>query len=642
LRVFWPFLLAPVIGLAQGKPPAKGKAVPVVPAGKGNPVPVVAAGAVPAASAPAAPTTPAAPTAAPTAATGAKGPPTGPVTEARKDEARAHFERGISLSDEESWDAALVEFSRSRELFATRGNTKNMALCLRKLRRFDESLDVYEMLLAEYPTMPAQDRAFVDKEIAELRKRVGTLAVTGQEGASVTVSGRTRGTLPLARPLRLSAGTHVVRVYKEGYLPFETRVELVGEQAATLEAKLEQLTQSGRLQVTEQSGKSVDVEVDHAIVGKTPWEGTLPPGDHTVLLRGEGNLGTQPSSVPIVLNQLATLTLAVEPLESEIRVEPSPSGATVAVDGVVVGRGLWVGRLRAGKHAIDVGAEGFLPDRRELQLAAGASEQLAVTLERDPNSPLWRRIEPSRLVVEAVGFGLFGTAIGGEISDSCKSGCTKGLAAGGGGFLRVGYELGLGIGLGLEAGGLTFRQHLDNRAETLSPVGLPANPGTVSDRLSFSGLRIGGAAWYHHSKRAEGEWGWVAGLGVGVLSGTMRDDRSGDFTTATAKLPGGAPVTYRISGVSESPSARYLYVAPRVQATYRVTQGFEIGFGIQLDALLSLSQPSWTDKQPLVTGSCGPVAAGCVTDGQARFGQHTIANATTFLASPVLSLRLDF
>jgi hypothetical protein len=601
-----------MIALAQGKGPA----------GKGKPAP----------AAPAATTTTA------PAATAAAA----PSPDNRKDEARTHFERGISLSDEESWDAALVEFSRSRELFPTRGNTKNMALCLRKLRRFDESLDLYETLLAEYPTMPAQDRAFADKEIAELRKRVGTLEISGQPGASVTVGGRTRGTLPLPKALRLAAGTHVVRVYKEGFLPFESRVELLGEQAAKLEAKLEQLTQSGRLQVTEQGGKSVDVEVDHAVVGKTPWEGTLPPGEHTVLLRGEGNLGTQPATVPVVLNQLATLMLAVEPLESEIRVEPSPSGATVAIDGVVVGRGLWVGRLRAGKHAIDVGAEGFLPDKRELSLASGASEKLAVALERDPDSPMWKRIEPSRFVIEAVGAGLFGTAIGGEISDSCKSGCSKGLAAGGGGLLRVGYELGMGIGFGIEAGALSFRQHLDNRAESLQPVGLSANPGTASDRLAFSGLQLGGQAWFHHGKRAEGEWGWVAGLGVGVLVGSMRDDRSGDFTTSTAKLPGGAGVPYRVNGVSESSKAQYLYAAPRLQAAYRVTQGFEIGFGVQLDALLALSQPHWQDKQPLVTGSCGPIAAGCVTDGQARFGDHTTASPTTLLLSPVLSLRLDF
>jgi tetratricopeptide (TPR) repeat protein len=578
------------------------------------------------------------PAAAPTDSAPASTPPAPAQDEAtRKEEARQHFERGIALSDEESWNAALVEFARSRELFATRGNTKNLGLTLRKLQRFDEALDTYEALLREFPNLSPQDRAFVDKEVDELRKRVGTLEISTEAGATIRVSNRNRGTAP-AGALRVSAGSHVVRIFKEGFSPYEGRVDVLGGQTTRLDAKLEALVQSGRLRVVERSGLQVDVEIDHNIVGKTPWEGPVPPGEHAVLLRGQGNLGTPPALVPVKLNETASITLAVEPLESELRVEPQPVNATVAIDGISVGRGLWTGRLKAGEHIIEVGSEGFLPERRKVSLRKDASENLAISLERDPDSPLWRRLEPSRFLVGAGAFGAFGSAIGGELTESCSGGCSASLPIGFGASLRGGYQLGSGIGFGVELGYLRVRQSVSDRQDALRPVGLPENPGLASDTLTLQGLQAGVAAWYRRGKT----WGWAAQLGAGVLLGTMQAARSGDFTTATSKVAGGAGLPYSVGPVLEDAPARYLYVAPEIRLTYRLASRVELGFGAQVLVLSALQQPRWKDERPLLTGSCGAQATGCITDGQARFGERTTAGQFMFLVNPGASLRYEF
>jgi hypothetical protein len=578
---------------------------------------------------PAAASASAAPTAAPTA------PPRDEA--ARKEEARLHFERGIALSDEESWNAALVEFARSRELFATRGNTKNLGLTLRKLQRFDEALDTYELLQREFPNMSPQDRAFVDKELDELRKRVGTLEVTTEAGATVTISNRNRGAAPTGT-LRVSAGSHVVRVFKEGFLPFEGRVDVLGGQATKLDAKLEPLVQSGRLRVVEQGGRQVDVEIDNNVVGKTPWEGPVPPGEHTVRLRGEGNLGTPPAQVPVKLNETASLSLSVEALDSELRVEPQPSNATVAIDGINVGRGVWSGRLRAGDHTVEVGAEGFLPERRQVSLRKDTSEALAVVLERDPNSPLWRRLEPSRFLIGVGAFGVLGSAVGGEITDGCTGGCAAGLPRGGGVTLRGGYQLGSGLGFGVEVGYLGVRQQVDKRSEALNPVGLPENPGQASDTLTLQGLHAGGTAWFRRGK----PWGWAVQLSAGVLLGTMQDARSGDFSTVTSKVTGGAGLPYSVGPIVESSPARYLYVSPEARLTYRFLPRAELGFGVQVMVLSALLQPRWESRRTLHTGACGAQATGCVTDGQARFSEKTTGSQVIVLINPGASLRYEF
>jgi MYXO-CTERM domain-containing protein len=79
--------------------------------------------------------------------------------------------------DREEWQAALVEFLKSRELFPSKGNTKNAALCLRKVGRFDESLDLFETLIRDFEDLSPTDRALADREIGELRASVGTVEI---------------------------------------------------------------------------------------------------------------------------------------------------------------------------------------------------------------------------------------------------------------------------------------------------------------------------------------------------------------------------------------------------------------------------------------------------------------------------------
>ncbi|MGZ3422898.1 MAG: PEGA domain-containing protein [Polyangiales bacterium] len=311
--------------------------------------------------------------------------------------AKEHFERGIALFDEEFWDAALVEFAQSSALYPTRNATKNAALCLRMLHRYDEALDMYESLLRDFPDLPPEVKALAEKEIKSLQPLVGSIELrSGEAGSTIVVDSRTRGTLP-SKPIRASAGTHTIRVLKDGFIPFETEVDVTGAKTIVVDVKMQPLVKSGRLRVVEASGKAAELFVDGVVVGKTPWEGTLPIGDHTVFLDGGGKLGTQPARAPVTLGQLTPLTVALEELDARIRVEPDPNVANVAVDGVVVGRGPWDGKLRAGPHRIEVSAEGYLGAMRDVTLGNGERQVIAIALERDPAASLtFREAEAAR------------------------------------------------------------------------------------------------------------------------------------------------------------------------------------------------------------------------------------------------------
>lgn len=356
----------------------------------------------------------------------------------KKREAQARFQKGLEYYAQEAWDAALSEFVLSRATYPTRAATKNAALCLRKLRRFDEAFGMFEELLHS-ANLSEADRSLAQGALAELALGLGALRIEGAAaGAAVVVDGRYRGILPLPGPLRIGVGAHEVRAFKEGLDLFGATVEVTANQETTV--TLRSLSTGGRLRVTEQRGRVLDVVIDGNVMGKTPWEGSLTVGEHLVTLRGSVNLdampecapgeqiaakrraaslgqvelGTQPVSVPIRLRESTQLTLTAEPLETLLRIEPMPGGASVVIDSVVVGRGIWEGRLRVGNHKIEVMAEGFDTEMRRVTLLPRARQLLSFELERSAQAPgrhLARNVGAGvSYGVGALGLGTFAVA----------------------------------------------------------------------------------------------------------------------------------------------------------------------------------------------------------------------------------------
>lgn len=544
---------------------------------------------------------------------------------AKKDEARTHFELGLTHFDSGEWAAALAEFKRSLELFPTRAAAKDAAICLKKEKRYDEALDMFESVARSFPDLSPVDRELVERETASLRPFVGALDVRSAEpGARVIVDGRERGTTPLTGPARVAVGSHVVRVFKEGFFPFEARVDVAGGQTARVDAALHALTRSGRLRVVEEAGLGLDVLVDGAVVGRTPWEGALAAGEHTIALRGADGVGTQPAAAKVEVDGTSTLSLRAEPLDASLRVTPTPAGATVAVDGVVVGRGIWEGPLRAGRHRVEVGAEGFLPFAQEMMLARGQAPTLSVSLERDPSSPLWKKANPPHVGLELVGgFGL-APVYGGDVARASCDGCTSRVAVGGFAAFRGGYELGSGIAFTIDAGYLRVGESV-TRAASLKPVGRPPNAGTMEDRLRLGGAMLGASAGVHRGRSLT----FTLRLGAGVFVGTGRDARHGDFVN-------GAGERYPVDAAEAAP-ATYAYLAPEVRLGRRLGRHLEIGAGLTAIVLLALNQPAWRDANAVTTG-----VAPSRGDGLATFGRESMAGGAVVVLAPGIGARYDF
>lgn len=554
--------------------------------------------------------------------------PTAPVTtdtsEDARTEARSHFDLGLSHFDQEEWQPALVEFLRSRELFPSKGNTKNAAICLRKVGRYDEALDMFERLVKEFPDLSPTDHALADHEIRELRASVGTIEIQrAPPGATVVVDGVERGKVPLAGPLRLSAGSHIVHVMLDGFLPVDRRVDLVGKQAVVLDATLGALTQAGRVHVAEATGKVLDVVLDGAVVGKTPWDGVVAPGAHAVLLRGEGNLGTQPVAASVKLNQTATLNLVAEELDASLRIDPKPPTASVSLDGVPLGRGRWEGRLRLGAHTVEVTEDGFLPFKRDVDLKKDAPEVIEAALARDPTlfaGPSARfGLELDAAVPLAV-------LAGGDVLKSCTGACSSSLPVGFHGVLHGIYQSGSGFGLGADVGYLVLPASISGRATGVTPINLATNQGTADDKLLLSGLTGGLSAQYRRGDK----WPVLGRIGVGMFFGSMSDHRSGTFATSK-----GDPYTVDLQ---KSGGATYVYFAPEVRVGRRFGEHFELNVGVEVLLMASLSQPKWQDNTKVLTSNDLTKSG----DGYGTFGEQTLLGSFVVFVSPGIGARYDF
>ncbi len=51
---------------------------------------------------------------------------------------------------------------------------------------------------------------------------------------------------------------------------------------------------------------------------------------------------------------------------------------------------------------------------------------------------------------------------------------------------------------------------------------------------------------------------------------------------------------------TESPQARYLYVAPEFRLGWRFADRFELSAGVRALILVGLTQPKWADENPII------------------------------------------
>lgn len=553
-----------------------------------------------------------------------------------KAEATLHYEKARKLVAAKDWAAAYTEFVEANRLYTSKNAQSSAAVCLKNLHRYDEALERFDALLRDFNDVPADMKSAAQKEIVELRGLVGTIDIRNAEvGSTITVDGRLRGEFPMVLPLRVPAGSHLISLYKEGYETLLVRMNVLGGSIEPVDGRMRLLVKSGTLRVEEQNGQHLEVLINGTVVGKTPWEGLVGIGQHTVALRGDDQTGALPKTVEIAMNAKAAVVLLAEKLDAQLRITPSPVDASISIDSIFVSRGIWDGRLRPGKHVVKVIADGYFPKEQTVTIERGKLETVDVALKKDPSSIAWRT--PGRFGLEAIGaFGML-PSFGGDVA-SCST-CDANLGLGGSGVVHITYETWKGLGFGGSLGYMSIGQTIEDRPTTLKIVGVTQpDLGFATDTLLLRALRFG--VWGAYRFGSE-KWPVRVRLGMGGMVGTLTDTRTGRF-----RLGGQAGACteadlncFNVGPLVEAPFVAYGYVAPEVRIGYRFSKHLEVSAGIEALVLFGLVRPKWNDAGPV---SNKDHAVNAAADGYGTFDAESLIGTVSGAILPGVGIRYEF
>jgi hypothetical protein len=348
-------------------------------------------------------------------------------------EARQRFDRGLQLFDDGDSAGALAQFKRAYELIPNPTVLFNVGLTYAAMNRPVEAVEAFDRLLAAPGNLSADRLARARTTRAAQAERIGEVAVTvNVPGATIEVDNVEAGKAPLAGPLKLAGGTHIVGALAAGYSPVRKEVTVAGRGKGAV--SLELVAMQGRLAhlALHTHLPDADVVVDGQSLGKTPLIATLTlgPGPHKVELKRPGYVSAKQD---FVLGDGATGDVTLEPEEDTaalgtegglLALDLREDNAVVAVDGKT--RGVYAAPLRLvrGVHQIRIERAGFEAFERQVNLTSAGTTTVHVQLEPTPET----RATYSSSARTKRAIGIAGVLVGAA------------LAGAGGGFLA--YNVG--------------------------------------------------------------------------------------------------------------------------------------------------------------------------------------------------------
>lgn len=208
-------------------------------------------------------------------------------------------------------------------------------------------------------------------------------------GATVSIGGQPLGATPLIAPT--PEGVHVLTVEKQGYARAERTVAFSRDRSVEITFTLQKLPPEPALAVTTDPPGAL-VTVDDQELGRTPFIGVVPPGEHVLLLTLEGHRTAQAQILMPEdrdLDLRFTLEEAREPRPPALAISSDPPGASVLLDGTELGETPYIDQLPPGEYRLRLEHPGYLPYERTVLMpeANDLEVTLALLPERVASGP---------------------------------------------------------------------------------------------------------------------------------------------------------------------------------------------------------------------------------------------------------------
>lgn len=155
----------------------------------------------------------------------------------KTDQARIHFNEGVSLFEEGDYERAAIAFARAYELKPSYKILYNIGQTENELKHYARALQAYQKYLAEGGDEVPADRA---KELAKIVKRlealVGRVLIDYPvPGVLIMIDGERRGETPLEEPVFLDMGNHELELRRGIEVVYRETLRIAGGQVLKVE-----------------------------------------------------------------------------------------------------------------------------------------------------------------------------------------------------------------------------------------------------------------------------------------------------------------------------------------------------------------------------------------------------------------------
>jgi hypothetical protein len=226
--------------------------------------------------------------------------------------ARVHFMNGVTLANEQrNFSAALAEFQASYKLGHNAAVLYNIGVALQELHQYPEAIDALTHFLEESTNAPPDQTASASAIINDLKLLLSDVTLTiSPAGAAVVVDGRAVGKAPLAKPVQLAAGMHVIEVSSDGFEPQKKSLTTAAQINASLAIALDLIPKTGKVRISASVPRAT-VAIDGKAVGLAPLEVELGGGGHQVEVNAP-HYKTNRSELVIAVGQVREVTITLE------------------------------------------------------------------------------------------------------------------------------------------------------------------------------------------------------------------------------------------------------------------------------------------------------------------------------------------
>jgi outer membrane receptor protein involved in Fe transport len=280
------------------------------------------------------------------------------------DEAQFHFLRGNRAYQEKRFEDALASYYLSNRLVPNRNVQFNIARCLDRLGRYDESYRAWTTLLAQ--SLPGKERQAVREAIDQLRPHLALLEIeTTPPGAAIFAGRRDLGALGLTpKSLALPAGLTKIILDHDGYRPVELVAEPTKGKQIKLSATLERIFGEIDIRRVPENAEIRRDFLDGDVVRHGPGTAKIVPGPAVLFVSAPG-FQTERVVVDVPPDTSVPVDVLMSPAATPagtLVVRANIAGALVRIDGKEAGFApAVIDGVPAGSRRVEILEEGRQP-----------------------------------------------------------------------------------------------------------------------------------------------------------------------------------------------------------------------------------------------------------------------------------------